>query len=205
MNRAAISAVDAPHTIPDIGCVSAYAAVVEALHARQTVLPLRYGCVARDEDQVSTLLLAHQQEYGDALRELEGCVEMGVRVLVPPEPEPLPLPEIVEKTGLSGQAYLGLRGAHYRREEERVRAWTQTAQRLRDTLGVHARRTTTGMGEGVDRRPASLCFLLDRTQLAAFRREFRRLESATPTRLMLSGPWPPYSFVCDLSVGATHD
>ena len=41
----------------------AYERVVEAIHAKQAVIPLRYGCVMESESAVIRYLEDHRQEY----------------------------------------------------------------------------------------------------------------------------------------------
>jgi hypothetical protein len=53
---AAVSAVEQIAASPSVASLLAYARVVEAIHARQAVIPLRYGSVMEDESAVVRLL-----------------------------------------------------------------------------------------------------------------------------------------------------
>ena len=193
---AAVSAVNAHDLTPNVARALSYAKVVEALHAHRAVLPMRYGCVFGDEGQVIELLRAHGEDYAAVLRGLDGCVEMGVRVLLPSGPPSPGFPPRSEMKGASGRAYLADRAARHAREEEDARALTAVMERLRGALGGLAERTETDRNKPrADPRVSSLYFLIRRGAVEAFRRAFRQLERTESARLLLSGPWPPYNFV----------
>ena len=58
---AAVSAVEQIAASPSVASLLVYARVVEAIHARQAVIPLRYGCVMENESAVVRLLEDHRQ------------------------------------------------------------------------------------------------------------------------------------------------
>lgn len=193
---AAVSWVEPPDVTPNVARVLSYGKVVEALHADRVVLPMRYGCLFGEESQVVELLGVHGEEYAAALRGLDGCVEMGVRILPPTESSVRCPPSSSEIEGASGRAYLTDRAARYAREEEVARALAVVMERLGGALGGLAERIETDRGvKRVGRGLCSLYFLVKRGAVESFRREFRRIERAEPARLLLSGPWPPYNFV----------
>jgi hypothetical protein len=203
---AAVSWVESPEVTPNVARALSYGKVVEALHADRVVLPMRYGCLFGEESQVVELLRVHSEEYAVALRRLDGCVEMGVRILRPAESpvrcslsgseiegaSVLPAPRASRQTG---RAYLTDRAARYAREEEADRALDAVMERLRRALGGLAERTGTDCGVRADGVPSSLYFLVKRGAVESFRLAFRGIERAEPARLLLSGPWPPYNFV----------
>ena len=55
---------------------TAYASVIEALHRKCTVLPLRMGCLLPSEERVTALLRERREEFLASLDEVQGCVEM---------------------------------------------------------------------------------------------------------------------------------
>jgi hypothetical protein len=192
---AAVSWIEPPDLTPNRARVLSYAKVVEALQADRAVLPMRYGCLFGEERQVVELLRVHGEEYAALLSGLDGCVEMGVRVLLPAELS-LPSPPSDSKTeGASGRAYLAVRAARYAREEEVARALAAVVERLRGALDGLAVRTETDGGAAADRAMSSLYFLVKRGAVESFRRAFRRISRTESARLLLSGPWPPYNFV----------
>ncbi len=190
---AAVSRIEPADLTPNIARVLSYAKVVEVLHADRAVVPMRYGCLFEEEPRVVELLRLRAEEYATLLRGLDGCVEMGVRVLLPTEPS-LPGPPFgPEIEGASGRAYLAARAARYAREETTDRALAAVTERLRGALEGLAERVETDRG-GADRGLSSLFFLVKRGAVESFRRAFQRIERAEAARLLLSGPWPPYDF-----------
>jgi len=206
--RAAISRVNRADLSPDIPRVRAYARVVLSCHRQDTVIPMRFGCVVEQESQVIQLLDEHGPQYEALLQELEGCVEMGLRVLLPSGPWAAvtpggpagsrevagPPPDPPANPNRLGLAYLTARKAHYASQDRWTTAYRQAAQRCREQFtGLYVNCKTEAPSP---RLPLlSLYFLTPRRQVESFRRAFRRLSAAEPARLLLSGPWPPYNFV----------
>jgi hypothetical protein len=191
---AAVSWIEPADLTPNIARALSYAKVVEALHADRAVLPVRYGCLFEDERQVVELLRLRGEEYAAVLRGLDGCVEMGVRVLLPAESSSPRPPSGPETEGASGLAYLAARAARYARTEQVARALAAVVERLRGALDALAERIETDRGATADRGLFSLYYLVKRGAVEPFRLAFRRISRAESARLLLSGPWPPYSF-----------
>jgi hypothetical protein len=201
---AAISQVDSTDLAADLPRVRAYERVVLSCHRQGAIIPMRYGCVLPRESEVIQLLDEHSRQYEDLLQELEGCVEMGLRVLLasgpwvaaapegsrevagPPPPEAAP--------SRPGLAYLLARKAHFAQEDRWTQEYRQAAERyLAQFSGLFAKAKTEGPSP---RLPLlSLYFLVPRRAVASFRQAFRHLAAAESARLLLSGPWPPYNFV----------
>jgi hypothetical protein len=131
--HAALSEVNTPGRsvtgVPDLLRLLTYKKVIESFHgnpAISAVIPIRYGCFFAETSQVFRLLEEHGCEYQSLLEELEGCVEMGIRVIFPPpenqtleiESEPPQSATFSQKLPDSGGAYLASRRAHYAREEQ---------------------------------------------------------------------------------------
>jgi hypothetical protein len=94
-----------------------------------------------------------------------------------------------------GAAYLaGLRKRHppgdgLEAEEGRL------AERIAGALGGCHERLRAEASDAAGGRLLSLYFLTPRTSVADFRDRVRRMQLPKGTRLLLSGPWPPYNFV----------
>jgi hypothetical protein len=163
--------------------VLAHARVVEALVERSAaLLPARFGRGFRDDDALREAIEGRASELRDALAQVRGCVEVGVRV-VAPEAEP---PAAAE----SGRAYMEARLA---RAEEAERL----TRELHEPLAALARAATRTVGP-TPRLLLSGAYLVEPGQLDAFRRRVSELEAAhAELTFVATGPWPPYSFAPD--------
>lgn len=201
---AAVSLIDPAGLTPSVPRLLSFARVVEALHAHRTVLPMRYGCLLGDEGQLVALLRDRREEYAAVLRGLRGCVEMGVRVLLPAEPSAPRASVASAPSAVSGRDYLIGRAARAAREEGLAGALAAARERVLGALGGLAERTEADRNGTVNPRFASLHFLVKQEAVTSFCREFRRIEQEEPALLLLSGPWPPWSFVVPERNGRRH-
>lgn len=197
---AAVSTIAPANLTPNPARVLSFARVVEALHAERTVLPMRYGCRFDDDGQVACLLRTRGEEYAARLRELDGCVEMGVRILFSLPRVPVRSGCAPGQPGAPGRAYLMDRAARYREGDGVAHALGMVIERVSGILGGLAERTATDGGAGAGPL-ASLAFLVRRAAVGPFREAFRQIERAESAHLLLSGPWPPYSFAAPRSDG----
>ncbi len=207
--RAAVSRINQGDLTPDLSRVRTYERVVLSCHRQGTVIPMRYGCAVEEDSQVTQHLDENGPYYEALLEELEGCVEMGLRVLLPSgpwaavtpggpescrelaEPQPPDLSAPPERLGL---AYLTARKAHYAHQDRWTNEYRQAGERCRaqfDGLFVKCK-----MEAPSPRLPLlSLYFLVPSSAVESFRQAFRHLSATESARLLLSGPWPPYNFV----------
>jgi hypothetical protein len=204
---AASSAAPAAGVAPTIAHVAAYSRVIEALHKVCTVLPFRYGHWLDGEAPIVELLRAHESEFRASLALVEGCLEMGLRILVvcgdggvrpgPHADSPSVNHGATNNMGTpaSGKAYLADRKVYY--------AWTQSADETATAADGRARRAFDGLyvKSCEDRRAVSegrtlvsLSLLVRREHVERFRDAFRGFPERDRQRVLLSGPWPPYSF-----------
>jgi Gas vesicle synthesis protein GvpL/GvpF len=161
--------------------VLTHARVVEGLVERSAaLLPARFGRGFRDEDALREAIAGRAAQLRDALAQVRGCVEVGVRVLAP---EAAAAPSAAG----SGRAYMEERLA---RAEETERL----ARELHEPLAALARSATRTVG-ATPRLLLSGAYLVEPGALDAFRRRVSKLEAAHPELTFVStGPWPPYSF-----------
>ncbi len=172
-------------------------AVVEALMAEQTVLPVRFGTLLADEAAVQAALAAHYDEFVADLRRLSGKIELGLRVLWEedaPASQISPADRIVGRPG-SGRAYVMTR----LEQERQIRAWRQRAEALASDIHIAMAQQAVETTYHVLTTPRTLltaAYLVDREQVPSFHRQVGTLSSDHPSlHFLFTGPWPPYSFV----------
>jgi hypothetical protein len=178
-------------------------AVVEALMADRAVLPVRFGTVLADEAAVQNVLVAHYADFVASLDRVRGRVELGLRVLWELADSEWQMADSSQRpsaishqpSATSGRAYLMAR----LEEERQRRAWRRRAEALVEEIYAPLARLAAESTRQVLVTPRLLltaAYLVDRGQVAAFRREVEALSAAYPAlRFLCTGPWPAYSFV----------
>jgi hypothetical protein len=159
--------------------------VVESTMSRGPVLPARFGTMYATRDKLEEALRRGHDALRLGLDRVEGCVELGVRVLSsdkPAEPAPVHSGREYMLAKLAGER---ARAAARRRAEEAVAPLADLA------AGVVVR----------DPRPSApalltVAYLVVHDRVDTFKQAVQRLAPAHPAiRLLCTGPWPPYHFV----------
>jgi hypothetical protein len=180
--------------------------VLEQALERGTVLPMRFGVVLPDERSVREELLApHSEELEDQLRDMDGKVEVNLKVL---HDEATVLREVLEEVPEAAELRRSIQGkpeaATY---FERIRLGELVAQALSDKreqtgpaiverLAPHA--VAVQVGDPAHERMAlNASFLVERESLERFDEAVDELAEAQGGRIRLryTGPLPPHSFV----------
>lgn len=208
---AAVSELDVEEGAPPVSELLVYSKVVEDLHRLQAVVPMRYGCFLDGIEAIRNALKERQRQYGTLLAQLEGHVEMGIRILLP-EKEWRPRQEETmngrdalstagttaqpkEEQSIDGRAYLALRKVHYHMQDETFGGRQALIDRyIQAFSGLYARhRTETDTKNGAV--ILSLYFLTPENAVNRFREAFGRVAENRDAKALISGPWPPYNFV----------
>jgi hypothetical protein len=175
---------------PSVAKLLAYEQVVEGIHARQTVLPLRYGCLMENEGEILRLLEERREEYEALLNRLRGMTEMGIRLLWPAHAaallHPAPSP---------GAAYMASLRQRYNTGDTLAPEEDELADRISALLAnrfTGQRREVSSSSRG---RLVSLAFLTPKSRVEEFRKLAREITPPSGAKLLLSGPWAPYNFV----------
>jgi Gas vesicle synthesis protein GvpL/GvpF len=182
--------------------VSAHQAVLESLMAEGAVLPMRFGLMGPDDEQVAAALDANEEGYLQRLAELDGCLEFNLKVsrdeddllaeIVGESEEIRTLNEFTRKNpdAQNEKVRLGeLISNEIKTRQERDAA--AMAERLAPAA------LDTSRGDAVQDTLLNLSFLVKREKAAAFSQavhEEAALHSEAYT-IRLNGPLPPYSFV----------
>jgi hypothetical protein len=186
---------------PDVPRLLAYERVVEYLHDHLTLIPMRYGCVFEERPQISRFLTARNEEYQSLLAKLDGTAEMGIRILLPDCETGKRQPPPAARTDNSfvaspGAAYLMFRKQYYAAQDGQKDKSHGMAEILRHRLSgnfVSSREECWGLSQHT--ALLSLQFLVQRVAVDSFARLVRSVAEEQRWKLLLSGPWPPYSFV----------
>ena len=186
--------------------------VVEHFSRRASVVPLRFGAIYLERENVERMLDEKGGELLAIIGQLRGREEWGLNVYsdrAKLKEEIVALsPRLRELSGRAdqsspGQSYLlrkkidSLREAEARTETRRVAAAIE--QELADAAGAPAARLRVLKDEGGEHGElaAKLAFLVERGRFAEFRAAAERLAEAyagAGFRLELTGPWPAYNF-----------
>lgn len=179
-------------------------AIVEAICDEIPALPVRFGTTMPNAEALARALERHAETLLADLRRLGGKVEMGVIALWNPaeqtgaptggEPSQPGEPDEPDESR-PGVSYLRQRQAQYRREEATRARAQRLGHDLDDELGPHALLTRRSVCPS-ERMALRDAYLLERANIQAFERAFEAARRQhREARLLLSGPWPPYSFV----------
>lgn len=186
---AVVSRVEETRYAPSVSAVLTFERVVEAIHARQSVIPLRYGCLMESESAIIRLLEDHRQEYEALLGRFRGMAEMGIRVLCPNLPGCLP------KSTLSpGAAYLASLRSRYSVGHSLGLQEAHVADQITGKLIGCYREQRREISPAAQGRLISLYFLTPKTGVERFRNKVRQSCATGGAKWLLSGPWPPYNF-----------
>jgi len=162
------------------------AAVVEhgrrvvALADRVPLLPMRYGTTVEDADELNAVAEDHADAWGRRLTQLTGRCELVVHVEVTLPPEP------VAPAG-SGRAYLHRRMTQVRRQDDALDDVRTVMSRWSEELRL--------LPDG--NRLAVLVSRADADVTRAIVEAWGR--SRTDLEVVVTGPWPPFSFCEELS------
>jgi hypothetical protein len=187
---------DAPMTVEN---VLHHEAVVEAVRKQGPALPVRFGTMFRDESSIAEALAERYDVLAADLQRLGGKVELSLTAIWAepsndPPHEPWQTDAVPAGRG-AGANYLLERAARVRRDDALTQRARGVAQDLDGVLGWLAleRRVSLLPTPKIAVRAA---YLLDPASVSAFRAAFESIRgSRGELRVLLTGPWPPYSFV----------
>ena len=166
-----------------------YEETVEAVMQRHTILPMRFGSVVDDEQEVRELLKARAREFATALAQLDGAVEFGVQASMTIDSGP---------AGARGSAAPGP-GESYMRARLREQQCRHDLQTWLDAeLDGLVRRSVYRVTPVSGAGSISAAYLVDRAGADEFLQRVEQLEATAGHTLSWSGPWPPYTFVEEL-------
>jgi hypothetical protein len=164
--------------------VMAYGDQIMRIHQQTTLIPVRYGCLLADQQEVIKHLTDHSAHYHTLLDKLDDCEELGIRMtLIDSENE-------ANAPKASGQAYLLARKHVYSVPELAAQQETLINHGLDGFYREH--RATLSLFNG--QRTYLLSYLVPRATLMQFKETYFDLAAGMGANVTLSGPWPPYNF-----------
>jgi hypothetical protein len=170
--------------------VRAHDAVVREAMRVETPLPARFGQTFPDESTLRRSLEERREGVARGLERVRGAVEMTVRLLLDAAaPAPAERP-----AASSGREYMAwLRERQRAAEGARQRAEFLQA-RVAQAVGGLAR-AEARTGASASGKTATISHLVACGDVTRYRHLVHELSEREPElRLMLSGPWAPYSF-----------
>lgn len=190
--------------MPDAERLDAYESVVESLCEARAALPFRYGCLMDSEAGVREMLCANKALFRRGLRDVEGCVEMSIRMMVERNRHPAEstTPPSIKRQAAGGKEYLKVRGRFYGLRDGAVEPSPRLLEKVHSAfqgLFVRTKIAPPAFDGSIFSVPVlSVHFLVRREGEKEFRRAFRRTCRSGADRMLLSGPWPPYNFVPEI-------
>lgn len=187
--------------------------VIEQIMKQAPVLPARFATLFSSPDHLDQFVLEHREGIAGFFTELAGQQEWAVKGLFDRAGalERLSHPAQEEPAGSLGGRYLQKRRIRVQAERELNQRLRMFSQHLAAALGAHAgafreRKVVAPAAEETATQVVlNWAFLISPEALDDFRASLQRFndgEAFPGLLLALSGPWPPYSFVPDLSGGA---
>jgi hypothetical protein len=189
--------------------VEAHERVLETLSAAGTVLPMRFGMVAADDETVKAELASGAKRYTELLSRLEGKVEVNVKAV---HREESVLRELLLGNQVLRDRSQALRASGGGSHQDKVEFGenlsvalddrrSQDAEQLLAELRPHA--SAVKLGPPVDGCFFNVSFLLGATERKDFEAALSRLrqERSEFVEIRLYGPLPPYSFMASGETG----
>lgn len=198
-NLAALtSSVGAGGPRPTPANVLRHAAIVEGLREVGPTLPVRFGTVLGDVDAVRAALAQRYDVLVADLERLGSTIEFGLTVLWdPPDVTDVDVASASDRPEGSGDGarYLQARVAEQRRQAALRRRAEALVRELEAVLAPHLLEWRSSILP-TPRLPLRAAYLVDPARIESFRDALATLRADHPElRVLLSGPWPPYSFV----------
>ncbi|MEH0417241.1 GvpL/GvpF family gas vesicle protein [Streptomyces sp. B21-083] len=215
------------HRLEDLDWLTATArahqAVIDALTAVTTPLPLRLATVFRDDSGVRVMMEERENDFHRTLDRLDGRVEWGVKVYLEKtdgtdaETDSASIPsDPPVRSVTTGRDYLRRRRQHARTNEDRWRGAETFAVELHRTLSgcaedhrLHAPQNSALSG-ATGQNVLNAAYLVPREDSERFVELVDRTKSdadgtATGLRVELTGPWAVYSFTGDAEGSAERE
>jgi hypothetical protein len=167
---------------------AAHQVVSEIFERVEACLPARFPTILADEDALRGHLASRAEELVTRLASVRGAAEVAVTVLwTAPEEVPAGV-----QADTPGRRYLLERQAAIAGSDRRRARATDLAEVLEQQAGQGVRRTERRVCPSAE-VALSLALLVDREAASDVCARLS-LDSAQDVRILVNGPWPPYTF-----------
>lgn len=177
--------------------------VLEALMPQCTLLPVRFGTVFPDFENLARSMTGMQDTITADLQRLRGMLELGLTVTARGAPPvPIVLPRVADIGGAlsdepgPGLRYIATKRAEHEQREREMHENEELSARscapFLDIVSEHVWRALPALaGRGI-----SVALLLPAARLETFHLALEDLILAAPDlKILCTGPWPPFTFV----------
>jgi hypothetical protein len=177
-----------------------HARVINECCLHSTVLPFRFGTVFGDDDILRKSVRSNQRQFLADIDKLRGKIEMHVKIFA----DDCSIRELEQRMPVErvGQEYLtNLRETASRQRERQTRA---------RAISFQLHRQLTPIDEAVSCRVTEsgkivldISHLIERKNVERYQNKFSAASAVMgKCKMQMSGPWPPYHFVNQLTRGA---
>jgi glycosyltransferase involved in cell wall biosynthesis len=164
-----------------------YERVIESLMEHHSIVPARFGSVFEHEEELRTMLRDRSAELTESFRRVRDARELALRASWADGGAADPPAVTDDPLAQSGTAYMRARLEQHRRAERLVQALEPLAALARESRRRLEPDPATAL---------SASYLVERDRVDQFIDTVRRLDDELEAvELVLTGPWPPYSFV----------
>jgi hypothetical protein len=178
---------------PSVDVIRTHNVVVSAaMDRRVTPVPLRFGQSARDREAAVRHVSEEAKRWLGLLTRFAGRAEYGIRAVrdVPPAEQ-----DVHPARAESGTAYMAALARRQAQATQRRTEGERIAEGIASCTGVAAEDTRVEVAPAGDVL-VSVVHLVAWADVEAYHGAIREMrETSQTTRFVLTGPWPPYSFV----------
>lgn len=168
--------------------------VVRSINKQTTPLPARFGTLVTDQ-QLRNYVLVHRQALKAKLAHVRGCAEMNVKMIGKIARTDAPQSITVGQELGPGTTFLLKKRTEILNEEAGVLQKGQFSEWLHEKLSDLIKDEQISLVPSHTVILAKADHLIERTNIQEYRDRMARAVAERPeVRLMVSGPWAPYSF-----------
>ncbi|MBR9988914.1 MAG: GvpL/GvpF family gas vesicle protein [Gemmatimonadetes bacterium] len=178
---------------PSVEAVRTHNALIAAaMDERVTPIPLRFGQVSSDRDAAAERITAEAETWSELLGRFAGHAEYGVRVM---SDSPDAEQDVHTAKSESGTEYMASLARKHARTTGRRTEGERIVETMAARVGSLAGDTRVEYGSA-DGPLVTVAHLVAWTAADAYHAAMREVrETSGDARFLLTGPWPPYSFV----------